>query len=218
MEPRRNLLPRLLAGLQVGILGGLGTLAWLIILSYWNLRGPWALVNLFSYATRGGHVWDFPFSMATLIGISAHLFSCGVLGMFIGWVLPRPQGPPRPSMTGLIFGVVISLMTYEFFWRRQVPALGQYIAPASLLIAHLIFGMSLAQFPRFYLRLERADSHPQEPQPQEPQPPQPLPEPPLEPPLEPLLSEEPRSGAPPEASGLEDPPPEERMPEPGEGL
>lgn len=154
MESRRYLVPRLLAGLQVGILGGLGTLVWLVILSAWNLQGPWTLVNLLAYATRAAGSWELRFSIASVVGIAAHLFTCGSLGMFCGWLLPRPRGLSRVSLAGLIFGVLLSLLTYELCWRRIAPALGQYIAPASVWLAHLIFGISLAQFPRYYLRLE----------------------------------------------------------------
>lgn len=153
MDSRGNWAPRLLAGLQVGILGGLGILAWFVILSYWNFRAPWALVNLFSTSLESRNTWSFELSFSTFTGIAGHLVACGILGMLIGWVLPKPMPGSRVSVSGLTFGIVISLMTYEFIWRRFVQGLGANIAPASLLIAHMIFGMSLAQFPRFYLML-----------------------------------------------------------------
>lgn len=152
MEARRNLLPRLLAGLEVGILGGLAILGWFLVLSYWNFRAPWALVNLFSASFRRNAAWGFNFSSLTWSGLAVHLFACGLLGIFIGWVLPRPHHGARISLTGLAFGVILSLMVYEFFWRRLIP-IGDYFAPAAMLIVHLLFGMSLAQFPRYYLRL-----------------------------------------------------------------
>ncbi|MFN7933266.1 MAG: hypothetical protein U0R19_08065 [Bryobacteraceae bacterium] len=154
MESRRHLAPRLLAGLQVGILGGLGTLVWLVILSAWNLQGPWTLVNLLAYATRAAGNWESRFSMASIIGMAAHFFTCGSLGLFCGWLLPRPNGRTRVSIAALIFGVLLSLVTYHMVWVRIAPALGQYIAPASVWVAHVMFGVSLAQFPRFYLMLE----------------------------------------------------------------
>jgi hypothetical protein len=153
MESRRHLAPRLLAGLQVGMLGGLGTLVWLVILSAWNLQGPWTLVNLLAYATRAAVNWEYRFSMASVIGIAAHLFTCGSLGIFCGWLLPRPHGAARVSITALIFGVLLSLLTYQLFWVRVAPPLSMYIAPAAVWIAHVMFGLSLAQFPRFYIRL-----------------------------------------------------------------
>jgi hypothetical protein len=153
MESRRHLAPRLLAGLQVGILGGLGTLVWLVILSSWSLQGPWTLVNLLAYATHASTNWEYRFSMASVVGMAAHFFTCGSLGLFCGWLLPRPRGRTRISITALIFGVLLSLMTYQLLWVRIAPALGQYIAPVSVWVAHVMFGASLAQFPRFYLRL-----------------------------------------------------------------
>jgi len=151
MESRRNLLARLLAGLQVGMLGGLGILAWLIALSYWRFRAPWALMNLFAASLQNTVYWGRSFSFFTLTGIAAHLFICGLLGIFIGWVLPRPRSETAVSFAGLMFGIIISLLAYEMLWRRYVPGLNEHLAPAALLIAHLIFGMCLAQFPRYYL-------------------------------------------------------------------
>lgn len=154
MESRRHLAPRLLAGLQVGILGGLGTLAWLVILSAWYLRGPWTLVNLLAYATHAADNWELPFSMGTVVGISAHMFASGSMGIVAGWLLPLPRGRRRASLAALILGVLLSVLAYEVFWRRIAPALDQYVSPASMWMAHIIFGFGLAQFPRFYMRLE----------------------------------------------------------------
>jgi hypothetical protein len=162
MESRRNLIARLLAGLQVGMLGGLGILAWLIILSYWNFRAPWALMNLFAASLQNTVYWGRNFSFFTFTGVAAHLFTCGVLGLFIGWVLPRPRAESRVSVAGLMFGIIISLIAYEVFWRRYVPGLREQVAPASLLVAHLIFGMSLARFPRYYLPLAPVEEIPEE--------------------------------------------------------
>ena len=138
----------------MGILGGLGTLVWLLILSAWNLEGPWTLVNLLAYSIHATDSWEIPFSTSSIAGISAHMAICGVIGMFGGWLSPRPRGRSKFSLAGLIFGILISVMTYELFWLRIAPALRQYIATASAWLAHLIFGLSMAQFPRFYLSLD----------------------------------------------------------------
>lgn len=165
MLSRLDSLPRLLAGLQVGILGGLVILGWFVVLSSWYFRTPWALVNLFSASIRDSATWSYAFARTTWTGMAAHLFACGVLGMFIGWVLPRPHAGLRISLAGLAFGVVLSLMVYEFFWRRYVPLLNTYVPAVAILIVHLLFGLSLAQFPRFYSRLadEPPPSAPEEP-------------------------------------------------------
>ncbi|MCC6394443.1 MAG: hypothetical protein IT167_27860, partial [Bryobacterales bacterium] len=165
MDSRRNLLPRLLAGLEVGILGGLAILVWFFVLSYWNFRAPWALVNLFSASLRNSGTWTYGFTSSTWTGMAAHLFVCGLLGIFIGWVLPRPASGTTVSLSGLAFGVIVSLLVYEFVWRRYVPSLGEYVAPAAGIVVHLIFGMCLAQFPRFYLELGEPEADPAEHQP-----------------------------------------------------
>lgn len=165
MDLRRNLLPRLLAGLEVGILGGLAILVWFFVLSYWNFREPWALLNLFSASLRNSGTWVYGFASSTWTGMAAHLFVCGSLGIFIGWVLPRPTAGTKVSLSGLAFGVIVSLLVYEFVWRKYVPSLGEYVAPAAGIVVHLIFGMCLAQFPRFYLELGEPEAEPAGPYP-----------------------------------------------------
>jgi hypothetical protein len=172
MEARRNLLPRLLAGLQVGMMGGLGIIVWLAVLSTWNLKAPWALVNLFAATIGNRFVWEHAFSFFTLTGLAAHLFLCSLLGIFVGYIVPLPEdSTSQVSLTALVFGVLISLMTYEFYWRRMVPVINDYVTPASFIVAHMIFGLSMAQFPRYFWRLiEEPEAEPLD---------EDLPEPPL---------------------------------------
>lgn len=157
MDARRNSIARLLAGLQVGILGGLATLLWFMVLSQVHFRAPWTLLNLFAAHYRGGASWGYSFSWSTLVGAALHLFACGCFGIFIGWVLPRPQAGTRFSVAGAAFGAILSLMVYEFFWRRQVPRLGAFTAPGAILVIHLLIGLCFALFPRYYLKLMPAE-------------------------------------------------------------
>lgn len=154
MDGRRNLLARLLAGLQAGILGGLVTVIWFMVLSVWSLRSPWALVNLFAASAWHAPSWSANFGIATFTGIALHLAACGFFGMFIGWALPKPPAPSHMSLAGFTFGAILSLMLYEFFWRRLVPSLGAYTTPGAIVTVHLLFGVCVGQFPRFYLKLE----------------------------------------------------------------
>lgn len=149
----RLMLPRLLAGLQVGILGGLVVLVWFLILSLWFLKAPWALLNLFSASLRQAPSFGQGLTITTWTAVAAQFVACGLLGIFIGWVLPRPSSGATLSLAGFAFGVVISLMTYEFFWRRYVPALADYVPAPGIFVTHILFGSCLAQFPRFYWRL-----------------------------------------------------------------
>ncbi len=153
MGARRNSLPRLLAGLQVGILGGLATIVWFLILSTLYFRAPWSLINLFSASLRDSASWGHDFAKLTFTGLAAHVFACGLVGIVVGWLVPRPLQNARISFAALVFGIVISLMVYEFFWRRFVPLLSEYIPATNILMVHLLIGLSLAQFPRFFRRL-----------------------------------------------------------------
>ncbi len=158
MDARRNLSARLLAGLQMGIVGGLATLLWFISVSQFHFRAPWTLINLFSASFRGNPAWGFGFSWSTVVGVALHLFACGSIGMFIGWVLPRPGPNSRISLTGAAFGAIVSLMIYEFFWRRQVPRLNTFIHPGVILMVHLLIGACFSRFPSFFLPLSLVES------------------------------------------------------------
>ncbi|MCS7023843.1 MAG: hypothetical protein NZV14_03495 [Bryobacteraceae bacterium] len=156
MNPRRNLLPRLLAGLEAGILGGLLILLWFLLLSYLGFRSPWGLFNLIASSLQQRATWGLALSSSTWTGLAAHTFACGCLGMFLGWVIPKPSTGRRLSLTAFVFGVIVSLMVYEFFWMRYVPLLGDYVRPLAAAISHLLFGLALAQFPKFYHALEES--------------------------------------------------------------
>ncbi len=158
MTESRISAPRLLAGLQAGTLAGLVLLGWFLLLSYYYFREPWALMNVLAASLRHNATWGHSFSSVTWTGLAAHLAACSLLGIVLGWILPRPGPTARVSITGLTFGVVLSLLVYEFFWLRFAPLLGEYIAPLAMWVAHLLFGISVAQFPRFYLQL--ADPEP----------------------------------------------------------
>lgn len=160
MDARRNLLARLMAGLQVGILGGLVTLVWFAVLSQLQFRAPWTLLNLFGSTLGGNPHWGFGLSWATLTGAALHLFACGAFGMLIGWLLPRPSEGSRYSVAGAAFGALLSLMVYEFFWRRQFPRLNTFVASGGILLVHLIMGAAFSNFPRFFLRLAEPDPTP----------------------------------------------------------
>ena len=154
MTDSRISAPRLLAGLQAGTLAGLVLLGWFVLLSYFYFQEPWALINILAASLRNNATWGHAFSSVTSTGISAHLFVCGMLGMALGWILPRPGPTRRTSYTGMMFGVVISLFLYQFFWLRFAPLLAEYMAPLAFWIAHLLFGACIAQFPKFYLQLD----------------------------------------------------------------
>lgn len=157
MSGVRTSAPRLLAGLQAGILASLAVTAWFLLLSAVSLRAPWALLNLLAASLRNHATWKYGFSATTWTGIAAQVFAGGLLGMFLGWILPRPGRQAAISITGFVFGSVLSLLVYQFFWLRFAPGLQDYVGPAAAWMAHFLFGAGVAQFPRFYLRLEDAE-------------------------------------------------------------
>lgn len=184
MDSRRNSQARLLAGLQVGILGGLATVAWFVTVSLLSFGAPWTLMNLFSASVRHSP-WTFQFGFQTIVGMASHLFACGAFGILLGWILPRPSAMARFSIPGAVFSVILSLLLYEFFWMRHIPRLREYVAPGPMLVVHLLFGACVARFPAYFLQLAPPMPEPREiprPQPPDPlgiNPPAPEPEPPM---------------------------------------
>jgi hypothetical protein len=160
MHARRYSLPRLLAGLQVGMLGGLAILAWLLGLSLVYLDSPWALFNLFAFPILRHSVWTDALSWRTIIGIALHLFSSGVLGMLVGWLVPRPEPGDRISVAAMVFGVLLSLLAYEMLWRRLLPQLSTILPPLPVFLAHGLFGACLSWFPSFFLALDEEEPPP----------------------------------------------------------
>jgi hypothetical protein len=136
-----------LAGLQAGMLGALGMLAWLGIVSLWDRRGFWHDENLFATFFYGDDAVRAGFGIKTLPGLALYLIVYSALG-FIFALAMRDHFPPRRLLlAGLIFALGWFYLSFHLLWKSAMPLVYLLYADRPMIVGHLIYGACLARFP-----------------------------------------------------------------------
>jgi len=137
----------ILAGIEIGIIGGIVMLLWLAISAPLIGNSWWSVLNLFashSYAVR--LVREGP-GMVTVSGIAMQLVAAGVVGAITGFLAP----------SGRLFGLAVTvawyMLCYVFFWKRYAPLVPVYGPQPLLAIAFFLYGSVLGWHPYLAARL-----------------------------------------------------------------
>lgn len=160
MEPR----PRAggwacaLAGLQAGMLGAIGMLAWLSIDSSWGRRGFWSEENLFSSLFYGADAIRAGFGSKTMPGIALYLIVYSLLGALFAFGARTRFRPLRTVLTALVFALAWYYLSFHLLWKHAMPLVYLLYADRPMVTGHLIYGACLAAFPGYLpgARLARA--------------------------------------------------------------
>lgn len=136
-----------LAGLETGVLGGLAMCAWFMGISALGGRSPWILPNLAASLLYGRAVLRSGFGVPSVAGTALIVMLAGVCGMLFGLVIRRHPGRTRVTLLGILAALVWYYFSEMFFWSRLGVLAGVQIAPATVLIGHLIYGLALGRYP-----------------------------------------------------------------------
>ncbi|MDX2151019.1 MAG: hypothetical protein SFV54_09805 [Bryobacteraceae bacterium] len=155
-EPPSPLVLRVLAGLEVGVFGGLLMLAWFVLDAWLRHEFLWKVPNLIASSVYGPLIFRRAFGLPTLAGIAIHTISAGLIGMLFGLAMIRLPGPARRTVYafGASFGWYWLGRTW--LWNVISPLLPYYATTASLVMGHLLYAVSLATFASRFHRLSRA--------------------------------------------------------------
>jgi hypothetical protein len=132
-----------LAGLQVGMFGGAGLLAVMILIPVLDHQPWWSFPDLLSslfYGVRsinGGVGWP------TLSGIAFQLLVAGAAGALFGLAFGRFAANRRISLLGVAWGVCLFVAS-EQFYRLASPVLAAYLPRGAAVVAHMVYGICLA--------------------------------------------------------------------------
>lgn len=138
-----------LAGLQAGMLGGFGLLAWLGIVSLWDRRSFWHDENLFATFFYGDDAVRAGFGIKTLPGLALYLLIYSALG-FIFALAARNHFPPRRLLlAALIFALGWFYLSFHLLWKSAMPLVYLLYADRPMIVGHLIYGACLARFPGY---------------------------------------------------------------------
>lgn len=145
-----------LAGLETGVLGGLAMCAWFLGSSVLGGRSPWILPNLAASLLYGRAVLRSGFGVPSVAGMALILVLAGLCGMFFGLVIRRHSGVTRVRLLAILAALVWYYFSEMLFWSRLGVIAGVQVAPAVVLIGHLVYGFVLGRYP---VRLAAADRH-----------------------------------------------------------
>jgi len=139
---RKSLLD-LLVGIEVGVIGGLITLAWFALFSP-VIGDPWWLIpNLFASHFYSEHQVRAGAGVVTLVGSAIHLILSGLVGAINGVLTPG----------GRLFGLGIAILWYGicyfFLWKKWAPLLLVYGSQPVLMAGWFLFGSTLGWHPWF---------------------------------------------------------------------
>lgn len=141
-----------MAGLQAGVTGVFWMLGCFAVAAFWGGHSLWAVPNLFSTVFYGEDVAQDEFLRSSWAGLALIVFIYGVLGVVWGWWW---KGERKPLLT--IFGALTGLVTYYLFfgliWPYAVPVMALYAPVRQLQVAHILWGVALANSPVYSSRI-----------------------------------------------------------------
>src|SRR5215469_34513 len=138
-----------LAGLQAGMLGALGMLAWLGIVSAWDRRGFWRDENLFATFFYGDDAVRAGFGVKTLPGLALYLIVYSALGFIFALVARNHFPPRRLLLASLIFALGWFYLSFHLLWKSAMPLVYLLYADRPMIVGHLFYGVCLARFPAY---------------------------------------------------------------------
>lgn len=139
------MLPRVLAGIETGVLGGLAMFAWLAFSSLVELRSAWVVPNFLGAVLAGAAPIERGFSWLTVSGLGLHLSVAGAVGLLFGLALADSENRLRVTLLGFLAGLLLYYGSQYLFWRKGYVL--AYLPPRPALLAWLIYGLALGFAP-----------------------------------------------------------------------
>jgi hypothetical protein len=142
LEPKRAV-PRLLSGIEAGVLGGIAMLALLVSGSV--LRGDlwWMPANLLGSTFYGVRALTAGVGRATLAGSALHIFMTGSIGAAFGLMCGGIRRRHRLVLLGMLAGLIWHGLADAWLWYKINPLIPLYSAHPATLFSQALFGACL---------------------------------------------------------------------------
>ena len=137
--------PRLLRGIEAGIVGGFAMLALLILGSLLRGRVWWEIPNVLGSTFYGSRAFRSGVSMATLSGAALHFVITGCIGGIFGLACGGIRERKRLVLLGIFAGVVWYYLGLAVFWSRINPWVPVFSSQPITIISHALFGACLGR-------------------------------------------------------------------------
>lgn len=154
--PARRVLVRLLAGVEVGVVGGLAMLAWFALNSMLQAQRWYAVPNLLGSTFYGELAFRSGFGRVSLAGGALHLCAAGAIGALFGLFAPQGQSAFRVLLIGIVTGLAWYYLLFGAFWKAVNPMVPLYSSYRSMLVAHFLYGLWLGRWPHVFRSIERS--------------------------------------------------------------
>ena len=135
--------PRLLSGIEAGVIGGIAMLALLVSGSWWRGDPWWMPTNLLGSTFYGAQALSAGPNRATLAGGALHVFITGSIGAVFGLVCAGIPCRRRLVLLGTLAGLIWHGLADALVWRRINPLIPMYSAQPATLLSHALFGACL---------------------------------------------------------------------------
>jgi hypothetical protein len=145
---KREYLCNVLAGLETGVLAGAVLLVWFALSSVAAGRSAWAIPGRLAAVVYRSELSSGEWMPRAVVGAAVEIAGAGLIGILFGIAVRPVHSPRRILLLGLLSG-----LGWYYCWRALLPrgygAGGDAFHPGwPALIGHLLFGMSLALYPR----------------------------------------------------------------------
>jgi hypothetical protein len=151
----RKRLLKLLAGVQVGIVGGLVMLGWFALNSVAMSQKWYAVPNLLGSTFYGDLAFRSGFGRVSVSGGALHLCATGAIGALFGLFVPQGQSGFRVLLIGVAVGLGWYYLLFGAFWKIVNPMVPLYCSERSMLVGHALYGLWLGRWPQVLRSLER---------------------------------------------------------------
>jgi hypothetical protein len=138
-----------LAGLQAGMLGAFGMLAWLGLSAEWHRRSFWTAENLMASAFWGSDALRSGFGFRSLSGLALYLVIYSLLGALFALALRSRVRPTRILLLGIIFALAWYYLSYRLIYEKVLPLVSLLHVERQTVLGHLIYGTFVGRFPAY---------------------------------------------------------------------
>ena len=144
VAPLPGAVPRLLAGLESGILGAAVMIGWFAVDSMMERQYWWAMLNLWGASVYHNRVFSMGFGMATLAGVSTHFFLHGLGGAIWSLAAARISNYWLHLAGSLAAAALWYYVLMHAFWPMVAPIVSRLTPIPATLLAYFLFGAALS--------------------------------------------------------------------------
>ena len=148
-----------LAGLQAGMIGVSGMLAWLAASALWQHRSFWMSENLMASVFYGEAAIRNGFAFSTVSGLAVFLIVYSLLGGLFATAAGDRLTGWGSLLVGILFAVCWYYLWFQTIGKTAMPLVTRLHSERPTLFGHVIFGCLLARF-HWYLPGEEQAGQP----------------------------------------------------------